>query len=84
MAGQPHPPDRRPKKVRVFLGTAPKHTPICHPHPHAGYMIAKAAIDVVILAVNVGCDHTAQSDKLRSWRHWDEKETRQKESVQFE
>ena len=78
----PMPPTVARKSSRFVLGGTFQHPPVRHAELEAPDVLAKAAVDVMILAVDVGSDHAAQGDELRARRDGHEPAAAQQQAIQ--
>ncbi len=82
VAGQSHAADGRAEKLALVLVGTFQHPPVRHAELEAPHVLAKAAVDVMILAVDVGSDHAAQGDELRARRDGHEPAAAQQQAIQ--
>ena len=79
---RPMPPTVARKSSGSSRRAALHDAPVGHAHAQARHVRAEAAVDVMVLAVDVGRHHAAQGDELGARRDGQEEAARQEEPVQ--
>jgi hypothetical protein len=80
---EPHASDSSPKNIGVFVARTADLTTIWQQELERKDVRSESAVDVMILAVDIGSHRTTQSHELRAWDNRREPAPRQKDFDDF-